>query len=99
MTEKEYQAEVIAWLREQGFKVHACGVAKFCDGKGFPDLLAVHPKLGYFFAELKMHSMSKVSPEQTTWGHILQAAGMPYFRWTLADWESRRVHADLGLPK
>jgi len=74
--------------------VHACGNAYGCDGKGLPDLIIASTK-GVIFAELKQHSMSVVKPEQTTWAHTLRASGQHYRRWTIADWESRRVHADL----
>lgn len=100
MNEAEFQQAVIALCRGRGYLVHACGTATSCDGKGLPDLIIASTK-GVIFAELKSHSMSKVRPEQTTWGHTLRASGQHYRRWTVADWESRRVHADLdrlGVP-
>lgn len=52
---------------------------------GFPDIVAVHPQHGGFFAELKMPrdrvGKRKVTPEQLSWILALHAAGQRVHVW------------------
>lgn len=57
------------------------------DGKGFPDLFAVHAKLGrQFVAELKVGKNS-VTPEQADWLEDCKKAGIAAFIWRPESWD------------
>jgi hypothetical protein len=55
-------------------------------GKGFPDVLAVHKVSGRIFvAELKSNH-GRLSPEQEIWLQLFRAAGIPAYVWTPKNW-------------
>lgn len=51
------------------------------DGKGFPDLLLVHPERGFLFAELKTGA-GRLEPEQIAWRDTIVLAGGRWYLWT-----------------
>jgi hypothetical protein len=56
------------------------------DGKGFPDLLLVHPERKLvLYREIKT-KYEKLSPEQAEWGAWLLAAGQDYAVYRPDDW-------------
>jgi len=58
-------------------------------GKGFPDLLLVHPTQGrgMVFAELKTDK-GKMSPAQEDWAVALVAQGAEWYLWRPSDWDT-----------
>jgi hypothetical protein len=87
-------AAVTGMCHQRGFSVHYCGSSIYCAGKGFPDLFICGNAYA-LFAEIKVDQFSKVSSDQTTWGHKLQAAGEQYRRWYVADLESGLIEFEL----
>jgi hypothetical protein len=87
-------ATVIGLCHQRGFLVHACYSARWCTGKGFPDLCIIG-KTGCIFAEVKVSTWDKPKAEQCTWGHQLLAAGAFYVVWTLKDLESGAIARSL----
>ena len=75
---------------------HHCRDSRLCDGgSGLPDLIIAGPA-GVIFAEVKPGTWSTVRPQQTTWKHMLLAAGARWVLWTEADVDSGKVRADLA---
>lgn len=70
--------EIMARARQFNILAHYCGRSQSCQGdKGMPDLLLV----GFYhaaFVEVKMPH-DQLEPEQTSWRHQLQAAGMLHY--------------------
>lgn len=97
-TEKDFTRTVIKLAQAFGFRVAHFrpgrvvrrGVEKYetpvaGDGKGFPDLLLVHPKRRLcIVAELKMPG-GKFSPEQVQWLQDFAYVGVLAYRWGPAD--------------
>lgn len=55
------------------------------DGKGFPDLVIVHPKTGAIIvAELKVKG--RFTAEQEIWLQAFALTGVPTYRWRPSDW-------------
>jgi hypothetical protein len=84
MTHDEIVGRITGMADELGYPWHACNSAQRCDGRGFPDLVIVG-RLGVLFVEVKPHSFATRTPEQTSWGYALRAAGARYYLWTQAD--------------
>jgi VRR-NUC domain len=83
ISEAELQQAVIETARTFGFLVAHFRPAKTnkgwrtpvsADGKGFPDLVMVHPLRGLMFAELKS-DRGNLSPDQKRWITALRFAG------------------------
>jgi hypothetical protein len=91
--ERWFRACVIDMAQERGILWHYCRDSRHCAGKGFTDLILVGTYA--VWAELKIDPFSKVSPEQTTWSHKLQAAGEHYRRWYIYDLRSRKIEFEL----
>ena len=57
------------------------------DGKGFPDLLLIHERRGALLvAELKV-GRGKVTADQDAWLAAFEAAGVPAYLWSPAEWD------------
>lgn len=57
------------------------------DGKGWPDLVIVHPERGeIYYREIKSR-YEKVRPEQQQWGDWLLAAGCDWAIWRPTQWD------------
>ena len=59
------------------------------DGKGFPDLVLVHPQVGVLFRELKSDT-GRLSAAQTGWLKTLEEAGADVGVWRPSDWPDVR---------
>lgn len=98
MTEAELQAAVIELAKVYGWTVAHFRPAQTskgwrtpvaADGKGFPDLVLVHPHPmwgGVLFRELKSQR-GKLAPEQERWGTTLTEAGGDWAVWRPSDWD------------
>ena len=81
-------AKAFGWLRahfrpaltKNGWRTAVSG-----DGKGFPDLVLVHPEVGAVFRELK-RDKTKLDPDQEAWGAALTASGADWGVWRPRDW-------------
>lgn len=91
-------ARVTGMAHQRRYLVHYCGSSLYCAGRGLPDLIIVTPR-GVIFAEIKVDSFSKVSPEQTTWKHALLACGANYVCWYESDLESGVIESALDAAK
>jgi hypothetical protein len=96
LTEKAFMAQVIKLARLCGWKVAHFRPAQTRpgrwvtavqgDGKGFLDLVLVHPKLRQtLFVELKTDT-GKLSREQNAWLAALLFAGQKALIWRPKDW-------------
>ena len=89
-----FQDQVVRMARGQGWLVfHPApfqvrpGVWR-SDGKGFPDLVLIHPQgRGAIFAELKADT-GKLSEEQIRWGEAIVKSGGEYYLWRPKDLQS-----------
>lgn len=106
MSERELQSCVIELAHVLGWRVahfrnvqviqgrrRVWQVPVQADGKGFPDLILVHPKHGVLWRELKAHR-GRLSEDQHAWASDLDHAGADYRVWTPADWPGQ-IHAEL----
>jgi VRR-NUC domain len=90
-------ARLLGWLvahfrpaeTRRGWRTAVAG-----DGKGFPDLVLVHPLHGVLWRELK-DARGKVSTEQAIWLSRLEVAGENAAVWRPADWLSGRIEREL----
>lgn len=97
MTESEWQAQVCDLARTMGWKVTHFGTLRTAkswatpvryDGKGFPDLVLVHPERAItMFRELK-GAKTPLTAEQVRWGQWLTAAGADWAVWRPSDWHT-----------
>ena len=95
MTESQFQAAVIELAQLNGWLCAHFRTAKVgdswqtpvaADGKGFPDLVLVHPKRKrVWFVELKSES-GRLSPAQRAWMDALESAGALTGVWRPSDW-------------
>lgn len=95
MNETEFSDKVAGLAQTCGFKVFHVRSAMTSkgprtpvqyDGKGFPDLLLVHPQRKIVaFRELKVPP-NKLSVEQRQWGLALNAAEADWEVWWPSDW-------------
>lgn len=111
MTEREWQKQVIALARKQGWTVFHVGDSRrqVKGGRmvgdrqiaGFPDLTLVHPSRGFVFAELKSDK-GKLTDGQVDTLDLMAAAAVPCNNrvrvhvWRPADLETLVVPALLG---
>ncbi len=96
MKEAEFQAavmelaQVCGWLRAHFRPAQNLRgqwrTAVAGDGKGFPDLVLVHPDRGVVFAELKSER-GRTTPEQDRWLEVLAEAGARVHLWRPDDWD------------
>lgn len=63
------------------------------DGKGFPDLILVHPRHGVLWREVKGDG-GRLGAEQEEWGEALLEAGQDWRVWTPAHWPGQ-IQAEL----
>ncbi len=97
ITEADFQQQVIDLAHFHGWKVAHFRPAKTekgwrtavaADGKGFPDLVLVHPgKKKIIYAELKGQPSSPISIDQEEWLIALYNAGAEAHIWRPADFE------------
>lgn len=94
MTEAQHQrgiielAQLTGWMvahfrpaqTSKGWRTAVSG-----DGKGFPDLVLVHPHRGILYRELKTDT-GKLTPEQRAWGQRIAEAGGDHDVWRPRDW-------------
>lgn len=89
MTEKDFTALVIDAAHALGWRCSHFRPAQTAqgwrttvqgDGKGYPDITAVHPRHGVIFAELKTDK-GRLSPEQVEWVSALSRAGARIYVW------------------
>lgn len=85
-SEKLFQDKVVQIARTCGWLTfHAVphqvrpGVWR-SDGRGFPDLVLVHPRHGVVFAELKTQK-GRQTPDQVKWENNIKASGHRYLLW------------------
>jgi predicted cobalt transporter CbtA len=57
------------------------------DGKGFPDLILLHPKHGLIVRELKANGAAKMTREQAEWLATFEAAGVDAGVWRPEQWD------------
>lgn len=98
-SEADFQAGVIDLARIYGWRVAHFRAARqqdgawrtpvAADGKGFPDLVLVHPQRGVLFRELKT-DVGHVTAEQEAWLDRLAGAGCDAKVWRPADWPEIR---------
>lgn len=96
MTEAELQTAVIdlahtfqwtvAHFRPARTK-HGWATPVAADGKGFPDLVLVHPDTGVLWRELKT-DRGQLTPDQQRWATTLVAAGQNWALWRPRDWDT-----------
>ena len=82
MTEKAFQAEIMAALKACGYMVYHTHDSRR-SAAGFPDLMCVRPG-ECFFAELKSER-GRVSVEQQEWIDALREAGQVVHVWKPSD--------------
>ena len=95
ITEKLFQEQVMKLAKVHGWLVFHTPPfsprqgAWRSAGKGFPDLLLVHPTQGkgLVFAELKTEK-GKMSPAQEDWAVALIAQGAEWYLWRPSDWDN-----------
>lgn len=97
MSEPEFQAAVIEAARLLGWRVAHFRPARTRrgwrtpvqgDGRGFPDLVAVHPGRGVLLVrELKAGGRAKLSREQAAWLADFEACGVDVGVWRPDDWD------------
>ena len=104
MSEADWQAKVIDAAHLHGWRVAHFRPAKTqrkdgsvfhqtpvgADGKGWPDLVLVHPNRGVVFAELKAEREG-LKPEQVVWRDRLLEAGADWFMWKPSDWPAVQI--------
>lgn len=99
MTEEQLQDAVIDLARLTGWKVAHFRAARTgdgwrtpvaADGKGFPDLVLVHPTRGVLFRELKSAS-GRATIDQRLWLEDLRDAGADARVWTPDDWQDGTI--------
>ena len=86
VTERQFQAALVRYLRLMGFRTYH---TKFSIGSdlGFPDLVAVRAGRCCFI-ECKAES-GKISAAQAEWGELLAGVGgtVEYHLWRPEDWD------------
>lgn len=64
---------------------HGWRTAVAADGKGWPDLVLVHPESPVLFREVKDNA-GTLTADQVTWGDRFGAAGADWAVWRPLDW-------------
>jgi hypothetical protein len=105
LTEAQLQAAVIDTAHVFGWRVAHFRPAKTsrgwrtavaADGKGFPDLVLVHPGTGrLLFSELKSYR-GKPTAEQEQWLIALERTDAEVYVWTPSDWPALITRALSG---
>lgn len=85
MSEARFQEQVIYTLKAYGWMVYHTHDSRR-SASGFPDLVAVHPKLGTIFAELKSDK-GQPTAAQNDWLAALRGAGQQAYLWRPAYWD------------
>lgn len=76
-------AHVYGWMAAHfrpAMTKHGWRTPAGADGKGWPDLVLVHPKHGVIYAEVKSQK-GRLSPDQIRWRDALVAAGQRWYLW------------------
>lgn len=83
---------MVAHFRTSRTKSGGYSTAVQYDGKGFPDLVLVHPVRGVLFREMKSEKGS-LRPDQRVWIEKLEKAGADVSVWKPSDYD--RVEREL----
>jgi hypothetical protein len=92
ISEEDFQAAVISYAQERGWKVahfrkartkKGWRTAVAADGKGFPDLVLVRNRI--VWAELKSEA-GEMSPDQENWRDWLKESGQEWHCWKPSQW-------------
>lgn len=96
MDERQFQSAVIDAAHTFGWMVAAFRPAQTAhgwrtpvqgDGKGWPDLVLVHPERRLvWFRELKVGKRAKLDPAQRRWAEVLDDAGANWLVWRPDFW-------------
>lgn len=96
MNEIEFERKIVDLAHTFGWRVAAFRPARTkhdewvtpvkYDGKGWPDLVLVHPEHGVLFREIKS-DRGTLTPEQRVWCAALGQAGANVAIWTPRDWD------------
>jgi hypothetical protein len=98
--EKEWQAQVIDAAHLFGWKIAHFRPAKTergwrtpvqADGKGFPDLVLLHPAKGKMLVRELKAEKGRMRPEQTAWLEWFAACGVDSDIWRPSDFDRMMV--------
>lgn len=88
MSEKDFQAKVIAYAESRGWKVFHPYDSRKSTGEGYPDLTLVRAtdvEAGIVLAELKDET-GKLSKKQEAWRDAIIASNTEWHLWRPSDW-------------
>lgn len=80
-------------IRQAGFLAHHNWDSRKSSGRGFPDIVMVHPEAGVIFLELKSGTTARLDANQRKWRDQLQAAGARH--WTIREEDVDALYAFL----
>ena len=95
--EATFTQQVVRTLQFNGWLVsHHPDSRKLVGDAGLPDIVAVHPKHGVMFAELKME-YNKLSIAQQHWKSTIAKTSAGYYVWKPENWKDIKKIAS-GVP-
>lgn len=95
--EKDFQKEVVAYARLNGWRCYSVPDSRRISELGFPDLFLWSPsRKAFLFAELKREK-GKLRPDQIRVHAELIALGLIVFVWRPSDWD--QIKTVLGRPR
>jgi hypothetical protein len=75
---------------------HHCPDSRGCQGMpGLPDFVIISPYRSMIWREVKPHAGEHPHGGQLTWKYTIQAIGMDWSVWTIADVDSGRVRREI----
>ena len=99
MTEKAFQAQVVAFLQDHGYLVYHTFDSRRCE-PGYPDLdVVAGPKwrscyIAHFYVELKREH-GRITDDQQKWIDCLRAVGETVHVWRPSEWPNIQRLFDL----
>ena len=87
VTEKQWQAQIVAWAKRAGWRSYHVWNAMHSTS-GFPDMVLVRPP-HIIYAELKTER-GKVTADQEAWIDALRRCGQQVYVWRPSDEDSVR---------